>query len=59
MNIDRRSFLQFTGAASAATALPTLLASQSANAAGDTLTIAYNVSLPSWDPTTGLSSVNP
>ena len=59
MNIDRRSFLQFTGAASAATALPTLLASQSAHAAGDTLTIAYNVSLPSWDPTTGLSSVNP
>ena len=50
MNIDRRSFLQFTGAASAATALPTLLASQSAHAAGDTLTIAYNVSLPSWDP---------
>jgi peptide/nickel transport system substrate-binding protein len=59
MSIDRRSFLQFTGAASAATALPTLLASQSAHAAGDTLTIAYNVSLPSWDPTTGLSSVNP
>ena len=37
MNIDRRSFLQFTGAASAATALPTLLASTSAQAAGDTL----------------------
>ena len=53
MNIDRRSFLQFTGAASAVTTLPALLVSKSAQAAGDTLTIAYNVSLPSWDPTTG------
>ncbi len=25
----------------------------------DTLTIAYNVGLPSWDPTTGPSAVNP
>ncbi len=25
----------------------------------DTLTIAYNVSLPSWDPTVGPSAVNP
>lgn len=25
----------------------------------DTLTIAYNVNLPSWDPTVGLSAVNP
>jgi len=25
----------------------------------DTLTIAYNVTLPSWDPTVGLSAVNP
>lgn len=31
----------------------------SAHAEGDTVTIAYNVNLPSWDPTTGLSSVNP
>ncbi|MGA2126921.1 MAG: ABC transporter substrate-binding protein [Xanthobacteraceae bacterium] len=28
-------------------------------AAGDTLTIAYNVNLPSFDPTVGPSSVNP
>ena len=28
-------------------------------AAGDTLTIAFNVNLPSWDPTVGLSAVNP
>ena len=26
---------------------------------GDELTIAYNVNLPSWDPTTGPSAVNP
>jgi len=25
----------------------------------DTLTIAYNVTLPSWDPTVGPSAVNP
>ena len=28
-------------------------------AAGGTLTIAYNVNLPSFDPTVGLSAVNP
>src|SRR5271169_3949888 len=28
-------------------------------AAGDTLTIAYNVNLPSFDPTVGPSAVNP
>jgi len=31
----------------------------SALADEDTLTIAYNVNLPSWDPTVGLSAVNP
>src|SRR4029079_3832567 len=30
-----------------------------ARAAGDTLTIAYNVNLPSFDPTVGPSAVNP
>src|SRR5438874_1894582 len=28
-------------------------------AAGDTLTLAYNVNLPSFDPTVGPSAVNP
>jgi len=28
-------------------------------AAGDTATIAFNVNLPSWDPTAGTSAVNP
>jgi peptide/nickel transport system substrate-binding protein len=40
----------------------TLVAPQlirSVDAAGATLTIAYNVNLPSWDPTVGLSAVNP
>ena len=30
-----------------------------ARAASDTLTIAYNVNLPSFDPTVGPSAVNP
>ena len=30
-----------------------------ATAQDDVLTIAYNVNLPSWDPTVGLSAVNP
>ena len=30
-----------------------------AHADGSTVTIAYNVNLPSWDPPTGLSAVNP
>ena len=58
--IDRRQFLQTTGAAGAATGLGSLLFNHSAAAAiGDTLNIAYHVPLPAWDPTTGLSSVNP
>ncbi|HEY1722432.1 MAG TPA: ABC transporter substrate-binding protein [Magnetospirillaceae bacterium] len=36
-----------------------LLPGARAFAAGDTLTIAFNVNLPSWDPTTGPSAVNP
>ena len=59
MTMNRRSFLQVAGTASLAGALPMALKPSSVQAAGDTLTIAYNVSLPSWDPTTGLSSVNP
>lgn len=35
------------------------LFSAPALAQDDTLTIAYNVTLPSWDPTVGLSAVNP
>ena len=43
-----------------APALTSLLFSHEAAAKiGDTLRIAYHVPIPAWDPTTGLSSVNP
>ncbi len=59
MNNDRRDLLKGAGALIAVPALG-LAGAGVANAQhGDTLTIAYNVALPSWDPTTGPSSVNP
>ena len=58
--LDRRKFMQLTGGVVGSTALSSLLYSRQAAAQlGDTLTIAYHVSLPAMDPTTGLSSVNP
>ena len=55
MTITRRRLLQ-TSAAGAAAALAGL----PARAQGiDELVIAYNVPLPSWDPTVGPSAVNP
>lgn len=59
--VKRRDFIR-AGAvmAGSASALGHLLWSAEARAAiGDTLTIAYNVAPPSWDPNTGPSSVNP
>jgi peptide/nickel transport system substrate-binding protein len=50
----RRRALAFGGAALAA---PYVI--RPAAAQGRTLTIAYNVNLPSWDPTVGPSAVNP
>ena len=62
----RRDFLRAAAAATAlgTPALQALLWSKEARAQsvemrGDTLTIAYNVSPPSWDPNTGPSSVSP
>ncbi|MEQ9642340.1 MAG: ABC transporter substrate-binding protein [Alphaproteobacteria bacterium] len=55
--ISRRRLL--TTAASAPVAASLLPGLTSAAAHSDTLTIAYNVVLPSWDPTVGLSAVNP
>lgn len=55
MKLTRRTLLQSTaaGAALAASGLPAL-------ASGiEELVIAYNVNLPSWDPTVGPSAVNP
>lgn len=55
MKLSRRSLLQISAASlSLAFAKPVL-----AQAALDELVIAYNVNLPSWDPTTGPSAVNP
>ncbi|RWA57943.1 ABC transporter substrate-binding protein [Mesorhizobium sp.] len=56
MLINRRKVLGYgAGALGAATlGMPNLVRAQSSD-----LTIAYNVNLPSWDPTAGPSSVNP
>ena len=53
----RRDFLRSSGLALAALGSmgPLQVLAQTSN----TLTIAYNVDLPSWDPTTGPSAVNP
>src|SRR5246500_4762713 len=56
--LSRRTILQLAGAA----ALPLssgLLSGSAQAAAPGTLTIAYNVNLPSFDPTDGPSAVNP
>ncbi len=57
MSIDRRKVLK-TGTAGLAAASTFSLSSVLAADDG-TVTIAYNVNLPSWDPTVGLSAVNP
>jgi peptide/nickel transport system substrate-binding protein len=55
--LSRRTMLQLAGAA--ALPLSSNLLGTPARAAAGTLTIAYNVNLPSFDPTVGLSAVNP
>ena len=55
--ISRRTMLQLAGAA--ALPLAAGLPIHSARSAASTLTIAYNVNLPSFDPTVGVSAVNP
>jgi peptide/nickel transport system substrate-binding protein len=57
MEYSKRDVLKL-GAFGAA-ALTGGLVSGSAFAQADTLSIAYNVNLPSWDPTAGPSAVNP
>lgn len=54
MNISRRSLLKLTAASMTLTVAAPVFAQ-----AIDELVIAYNVSLPSWDPTVGPSAVNP
>jgi peptide/nickel transport system substrate-binding protein len=60
MNVfTRRRFLQATGVAAAASPFAGSLLLSGCSQEQQVLTIAYNVALPSWDPTTGPSSVNP
>src|SRR6185312_12775867 len=54
--LSRRSFLQIAGAVPLAAGG---LLRPAGAAAPDTLTIAYNVNLPAFDPTVGASAVNP
>ena len=55
VKINRRNLLKISAASAAhGTAGTPMFASSN-----DELVIAYNVNLPSWDPTVGLSSVNP
>jgi peptide/nickel transport system substrate-binding protein len=58
-SFDRRRFLKTTGAVALTAPFAGSLLLPEAWAQASTLTIAYNVALPSWDPTTGPSSVNP
>jgi peptide/nickel transport system substrate-binding protein len=59
-SLSRRSVLQLAGGAAALPLSSGLLSDGAAHAAaGGTLTIAYNVNLPSFDPTVGLSAGNP
>jgi peptide/nickel transport system substrate-binding protein len=55
MKLNRRSLLQL----SAATAALGLAGLPARAQSIDELVIAYNVTLPSWDPTVGPSAVNP
>ena len=58
-SICRRTLLQLTIAGAVALAVPHGIARVEAQEAGKTVTIAYNVNLPSFDPTVGASAVNP
>ncbi len=57
MKLSRRSLLQMTVATVTAATLATPRLAQAQ--AIEELVIAYNVNLPSWDPTVGPSAVNP
>ena len=55
MNLNRRTMLKLSAAGTALGALGLPALAQEI----DELVIAYNVTLPSWDPTVGPSAVNP
>jgi peptide/nickel transport system substrate-binding protein len=57
---SRRGFLRASGAVAAAPVLAPLFGSGAARAqAGSVLTIAYNTTLPGWDPTSSAHTANP
>jgi peptide/nickel transport system substrate-binding protein len=58
-HIDRRDVLRLTGLGALAALVPGRVIAAESDASGKTLTIAYNVVLPSWDPTFGPFAVNP
>jgi peptide/nickel transport system substrate-binding protein len=58
-SFSRRRFLRTTGAVAVAAPFAGSLLLPGCARQEKVLTIAYNVSLPSWDPTTGPSAVNP
>ena len=57
--VSRRNLLKTAGAAALAAPASSFLGRAGFAQSGSTLTIAYNVKLPSWDPTVGASAVNP
>ena len=57
--LSRRHVLQLAGAAALPLSSGVFGAGPARAADAKTLTIAYNVNLPSFDPTIGLSAVNP
>ena len=61
MTLIRRDLLKYgvAGAGAFGLGLSEFGLAQTAAAQGGDLTIAYNVNLPSWDPTVGPSAVNP
>ncbi|MGP1397896.1 MAG: ABC transporter substrate-binding protein [Inquilinaceae bacterium] len=59
ISLTRRRLVGYGAAAAALPAAGLLRPARSRAQPADTLTIAYNVNLPSWDPTVGLSAVNP
>ena len=57
--VSRRRVLRYGAAGALAAPAVSLFGSGALAQSADALTIAYNVTLPSWDPTVGLSAVNP
>jgi peptide/nickel transport system substrate-binding protein len=57
--ISRRELLKTAAAGAIAAPAIDLFGGSAVAQNANTLTIAYNVVLPSWDPTVGLSAVNP